>query len=108
MRRQHPSPTRTDTPCPYTAFFRSSVQSSLFQNVQQSGQRPALTVFAFDRSETLRFGQGFERCNRYPVVAAPQEPNLVVLWNIGIEEQQFPFKLLPDRGAKRQIGRAHV
>src|SRR3546814_17676035 len=41
------------------------------------------------------------RCNRYPVVAAPQEPDLVVLWNIGIEEQQFPFKLLPDRGAKR-------
>src|SRR3546814_5842752 len=26
---------------------------------------------------------------------------LVVLWYIGIEEQQFPFKLLPDRGAKR-------
>src|SRR3546814_15408983 len=22
-------------------------------------------------------------------------------WNIGIEEQQFPFKLLPDRGSKR-------
>src|SRR3546814_14116685 len=41
------------------------------------------------------------RANRYPVVAAPQEPDLVVLWNIGIEEQQFPFKLLPDRGAKR-------
>src|SRR3546814_10999402 len=41
------------------------------------------------------------RSNVYPVVAAQQEPDRVVLWNIGIEEQQFPFKLLPDRGAKR-------
>src|SRR3546814_3098461 len=83
--------------------WSSDVCSSdlLFQHVQQSGHRPALTDLAFDRSETLRFGQGLERCNRYPVVAAPQEPDLVVLWNIGIEEQQFPFKLLPDRGAKR-------
>src|SRR3546814_16486431 len=41
------------------------------------------------------------RSSDLPVVAAPQEPDLVVLWNIVIEEQQFPFKLLQDRGAKR-------
>src|SRR3546814_4927766 len=69
----------------FESIHQSRVQSSLFQHVQQSGHRPALTDLAFDRSETLRFGQGLERCNRYPVVAAPQEPDLVVLWNIGIE-----------------------
>src|SRR3546814_1936862 len=55
----------------FESIHQSRVQSSLFQHVQQSGHRPALTDLAFDRSETLRFGQGLERCNRYPVVAAP-------------------------------------
>src|SRR3546814_20537027 len=38
----------------FERIHQSRVQSSLFQHVQQSGHRPALTDLAFDRSEIGR------------------------------------------------------
>src|SRR3546814_14736923 len=78
MIRRPPRSTRTDTLFPYTTLFRS------------------LADLGLDRGETPGFGQGFERGERYTVLAAPQQPNLVVPGNIGIEEQQFLSKLFPD------------
>src|SRR3546814_20827719 len=64
----------------FESIHQYRAQSSLFQPVQQSGHRPALTNLDFYRRETLRFGPGFEQCTRYPVVAAPPAPNLAGLW----------------------------
>src|SRR3546814_13791036 len=81
---------------------KSRIKGSLLQYVEQPGHRPELADLGLDRGETPGFGQGFERGARYTVLAAPQQPNLVVAGNIGIEEQKFLSKLLPDGPRKRR------
>src|SRR3546814_6764079 len=80
----------------FERFEKSRIKGSLLQYVEQPGHRPALADLGLDRGETPGFGQGFEWGERYTVLAAPQQPNLVVPGNIGIEEQQFLSKLFPD------------
>src|SRR3546814_9859579 len=84
----------------FERFEKSRIKGSLLQYVEQPGHRPALADLGFDRGETPGFGQGFERGERYTVLAAPQQPNLVVQGKIGIEEQQFLSKLLQDGACK--------
>src|SRR3546814_18872853 len=83
-------------PICFERFEKSRIKGSLLQYVEQPGHPPALADLGLDRGETPGFGQGFERGERYTVRAAPQQPNLVVPGNIGIEEQQFLSKLFPD------------
>src|SRR3546814_20355471 len=101
--RPPPRATRTDTLFPSTTLFLS--KCSLLQYVEQPGHRPALADLGLDRGETPGFGQEFERGERYTVLAAPKQPNLVVPGNLGIEEQQFRSTPFTD-GA--QFGRATV
>src|SRR3546814_8507639 len=78
MIRRPPRSTRTDTLFPYTTLFRSRfeksrIKGSLLQYVEQPGHRPALADLGLDRGETPGFGQGFERGERYTVLAAPHQ-----------------------------------
>src|SRR3546814_20361282 len=77
-------------------------------DVCSSDLRPALADLGLDRGETPGFGQGFERGERYTVLAAPQQPNLVVPGNIGLEEQQFLSTLFSDGACKCQRIRRQV
>src|SRR3546814_21118586 len=75
----------------FERFEKSRIKGSLLQYVEQHGHRPALADLGLDRGETPGFGQGFERGERYTVLAAPQQPNLVVPGNIGIRSEERRF-----------------